>query len=67
MPSTLVKINEEAFDKGQSQGPLMHTGRGGCLREAGLVLLYGEKKAYPETKPDDFNLVGNDSHGTGAP
>lgn len=26
MPSTLLKINEEAFDKGQSQGPLTHTG-----------------------------------------
>lgn len=42
--------------------------RVGCLREAELVLCCtGRRKPYTETKTSDFNLIGNDSHGTGAP
>lgn len=66
MPSTLLKINKEAFDKGQSQGPLIHTGWGVSGR-LGLCSVVQRRKPYTETKTNDFNLIGNDSHGTGAP
>lgn len=65
MPSTLLKINEEAFDKGQSQGPLTHTGWGVSGRLGLCSVVQREKKSDTETKTNDFNLTGNDSHGTG--
>lgn len=66
MPSTLLKINEEAFDKGQSQDPLTHTGWGVSGR-LGLYLAIERRKSYIETKTNEFNLIDNNSCGTGAP
>lgn len=66
MPSTLLKIKEEAFDKGQSQGPLTHRMQGVSGR-SGLCSAEERRKLYIETKTNDFNVIGDYSQGTVLP